>query len=70
MKTSEILEALKNGKTAYFCTYTQVKRVTHKTVEAFEKAGMSLMKDAEEGWIFLRQGRSMVRYPAYNVKVQ
>lgn len=70
MKTAEILEAVKNGKTAYFSTYTSIKRITQKTVDAFEKAGISLMKDAGENWILLRSGRSMVRYPSSSVTIQ
>lgn len=70
MKTQEILDAVKSGKTAYFSSYTQIRKVDQKCVERFQKAGYSLMKDGPEGFILLRAGRSMLRWPEYAVTVQ
>ena len=57
---NELLTAIKSGKTLYIQTATHITPITLKTVTAFERVGMPILKDGKDGHLYMAQGRQYV----------
>ena len=57
---SELLAAIQNGKTLYIQTATRTTPITARTVAAFDRAGVPILKTGKDGHLYMAQGRRYV----------
>jgi len=57
---TELMDAIKSGKTLYIQTATTITPITHKTVAAFDRAGVPVLKNGKDGHLYLARGRRYV----------
>ena len=57
---AELLAAIQNGKTLYIQTATRITPITARTVAAFDRAGVPVLKDGKDGHLYMAQGRRYV----------
>ena len=57
---SELLAAIQAGKTLYIQTATRTTPITARTVAAFDRAGMPILKTGNDGHLYMAQGRRYV----------
>ena len=57
---SELLNAIKAGKTLYIQTATRITPITARTVAAFDRAGLPVLKNGNDGHLYMAQGRRYV----------
>ena len=57
---AELLAAIQSGKTLYIQTATTITPITRKTVAAFDRAGVPILKDGKDGHLYMAQGRRYV----------
>ena len=55
-----LIAAILAGKTLYVATATRVTPINAKTVRAFERAGVPVLKTGKDGHLYLAQGRKYV----------
>lgn len=57
---TELLDAIKSGKTLYIQTATHITPIRQKNVEAFERAGIPILKDGKDGHLYMAHGKRYV----------
>jgi len=57
---AELLAAIQNGKTLYIQTATRITPITARTVAAFDRAGVPILKTGSDGHLYMAQGRRYV----------
>ena len=57
---AELLAAIQNGKTLYIQTATRITPITARTVAAFDRAGVPILKTGNDGHLYMAQGRRYV----------
>lgn len=68
--TSELLEALKAGKTVYICTATRITKLTKKVLDRFNKAGAVLLKQGKSGSAYMASGKKFVCIDYCNIVIE
>jgi hypothetical protein len=67
---AELLTAIESGKTLYIQTATRITPINARTVAAFSRAGMPVLKDGKDGHLYMAQGRRYVdcHYAALTIR--
>lgn len=60
LNATELMDAIKSGKTLYIQTATTITPINSKTVAAFDRAGVPVLKNGKDGHLYLAQGRRYV----------
>lgn len=70
MNAAELLAAIESGRTLYVTTATRVTPIDARTVAAFKRAGVPVLKDGADGHLYMAQGRRYVDCHYANVTLR
>ena len=60
MNATEILAAIKTGRTLYIQTATRTTKIDARTVAKFDAAGVPILKTGKDGHLYMAVGRNYV----------
>lgn len=60
MNASELLAAIKTGKTLYIQTHLRTTAIDAKTVAKFDKVGLPVLHTGKNGHLYMASGKNYV----------